>query len=286
MATLNFKRTVKRIAARLAPESNHHSVVLAYHSIGGGSPFSQPVELFREQLRILTEHFTIVPLPGLLETLATGRERLAAITFDDGFEDLYTSAFPILNQARLPFTVFLTTAFLEGGSASFQWSPHYSGLPPLTWSQVREMMSRGCHVGSHTHSHPRLSDCTVEEIDEELKQSRHTIEHKTRTEVSALAYPFGQPHDYDQRVISAAAATGYRCAFTGLQRCIHSVPDRYEIPRITIDATDGREEFIQKITGQRDFVARLERFNSALIRTGLRPQPVAAPRSRFGGPPA
>lgn len=281
MGSITIKRALKRTASALFPQSDRHSLILAYHSIGSGR-FSQPVERFEEQMRILAERFTVVPLPALLEALPTGGERLAAITFDDGFEDLFTCAFPVLRREGLPFTVFLPTGFLEGEPAFFGWSPHYAGLAPLSWEQVREMMSAGCHVGSHTHSHARLSDCAIDEMFTELTQSKLILESRTGNEVSVLAYPFGQPHDYDRRVMTAAANAGYSSAFTGLQTCLTSITNRYEIPRITIDATDGQDDFIQKITGRRDFIARVERLNSALIRTGLRRQPVTAPHSTAG----
>jgi peptidoglycan/xylan/chitin deacetylase (PgdA/CDA1 family) len=277
-----IKRAIKRMASALFPQSDRHTVILAYHSIGSASSFSQPIERFEEQMQILAERFTVVPLPALLEALQAGGERLAAITFDDGFEDLYTCAFPILRKRGFPFTVFLTTGFLEGGRGFFEWSPHYAGLGPLTWQQIREMMFEGCYVGSHTHSHARLSDCTIDEMLADLTQSKNILESHTGNEVSVLAYPFGQPHDYDQRVMTAATKAGYSSAFTGLQTCLTSITNRYEIPRIMIDATDGRDDFIQKITGRRDFVARVERVNSRLIRMGLRKQPVTAPRSTAG----
>lgn len=140
-------------------------------------------------------------------------------------------------------------------------------------------MIEGCYVGSHTHSHARLSDCAIDEVLAELTQSKRILEFRTGNEVGMLAYAFGQPHDYDRRVMTAAAKAGYSSAFTGLQTCLTSITNLYEMPRITIDATDGRNDFLQKITGRRDFVARVERVYSALIRIGLRRQPVTAPRS-------
>lgn len=274
-----IKRSIKRTAAALFPQSDRHSVILAYHSIGRSSRFSQSVESFEEQMQILAERFTVVPLPAFLGALQKGGERLAAITFDDGFEDLYACAFPILRKRGFPFAVFLTTGFLEGHRGFFEWSPHYAGLAPLTWGQIREMMIEGCYVGSHTHSHARLSDCAIGQVLAELTQSKRILEFRTGNEVGMLAYPFGQPHDYDRRVMTAAAKAGYSSAFTGLQTCLTSITNLYEMPRITIDATDGRNDFLQKITGRRDFVARVERVHSALIRIGLRRQPVTAPRS-------
>jgi peptidoglycan/xylan/chitin deacetylase (PgdA/CDA1 family) len=240
------------------------------------------VDRFEEQLESLMERFTVVPLTELLDAVQAGGQRLAAITFDDGFEDLYTCAFPALRRLKLPFTAFLTTGYLEGGRDVFGWSPHYANLCPLTWQQVREMASAGCSVGSHTHSHPRLSDCAIAQVKQELTRSKWILEDRLGVEVTALAYPFGQPHDYDRRVMSIASKVGYSYALTGLQSCLTSIGNRYEVPRVMIDARDDREDFAQKITGRRDFVAPLERFNSVLIRNGLRRKPVSAPRSTAG----
>lgn len=282
MESIAVKRAFKRSAAAMFSHSRRQSVILAYHSVGGGGHFSQPVENFEEQMRIVAGRFTVLPLQGLLEALPARDEPLAAITFDDGFADLYQFAFPVLRKCGLPFTVFLATGFMEQGRSFFEWSPHYADLGPLTWEQIREMTAEGCQVGSHTHSHTRLSECEPVEILAELTRSRRILEEHTASPVRLLAYPFGQPHDYDWRAIAAAAEAGYAGAFTTLQSCVTSIPNPFEIPRVMIDASDSRDDFLQKITGQRDYVALLERLNSALIRTGLRGRILTAPRSTAG----
>lgn len=278
-----LKLTIKRTLARLAPSCARDNVILAYHSIGNGSRFSQRIDRFEEQMSLLAHQFAVVPLDVVLAGRSVADVHLAAITFDDGFEDLYTCAFPVLKKWGFPFTVFLATGFLQRGPKAFEWSPHYKGLRPLTWEQVREMTREGCTVGSHTHSHPRLSECTPQQILEEFTRSKSILEVELGTEVDTLAYPFGQPHDYDRRAVTAAAAAGYRCAFTALQTSVPPDGAPFEIPRITIDAGDDREDFIQKVTGRRNFVAHVERLNSTLIRMGLRSLPVAAPSPSAAG---
>src|SRR5450759_305798 len=154
MGSIMIKRSIKRTAAALFPQSDRHSVILAYHSIGRGSRFSQPVESFEEQMKILAERFTVVPIPAFLGALQKCGERLAAITFDDGFEDLYACAFPILRKRGFPFTVFLTTGFPEGDRGFFEWSPHYAGLAPLTLGADPGNDDRGLLRGI-AHSLPR-----------------------------------------------------------------------------------------------------------------------------------
>jgi peptidoglycan/xylan/chitin deacetylase (PgdA/CDA1 family) len=282
MESIAIKRALKRSASALFPHRECQSIILAYHSVGGRSRFSQTIESFNEQMRILAGRFKVVSLSRLIDALPSESEPLAAITFDDGFADLYECAFPILRDRGLPFTVFLATGFIEQGRSFFEWSPHYAGLGPLSWDQVREMMGEGCQVGSHTHSHTRLSECDPAEILAELTLSRRILEARTGSPVNLLAYPFGQPHDYDRRVMAASAKAGYAAGFTTLQACLTSIPNPYEIPRVTIDASDTCEDFLQKLNGRRDYIACLERLNSALFRAGLRGRLLTAPGSTAG----
>jgi peptidoglycan/xylan/chitin deacetylase (PgdA/CDA1 family) len=282
MGKMILKRLVKRLGGSIFPEATRQNVILTYHSVGSAATFSQPVEYFEQQMALLADEFDIVPLPALVERVEKGAERLAAITFDDGFEDLFTRAFPVLRKRSLPFTVFLATGFIESEPGFFDWSPHYAGLPPLNWHQVQEMIAAGCHVGAHTHSHPRLSACTSEEIAQELSVSKRILEASTGTVVRALAYPFGQPHDYDRRVLALAREAGFDMGFSSLQSCVRSITNRFEIPRICIDANDGPDDFMQKITGRRDFMRWIEYCNSALIRNGVLTNAFPPPPSTAG----
>jgi peptidoglycan/xylan/chitin deacetylase (PgdA/CDA1 family) len=71
--------------------------------------------LFREQMEVLRRHFTVLPLVDLAER-ARRRDlprNGVAVTFDDGYRDNYTNAFPILRDLGLPATIFLTTDCLD-----------------------------------------------------------------------------------------------------------------------------------------------------------------------------
>jgi len=107
-----IRRLQRRRVARLLP----------YHNVAGrGDPvFGMPEAAFRAQMAFLKRHYAVVSLDGVSAMLA-GRqpwvERAVAITFDDGYEDNFRVAWPILRDLRLPATIFLTTDYLgaEGG---------------------------------------------------------------------------------------------------------------------------------------------------------------------------
>lgn len=272
-----LKRLVKNYLARLWPPGRDNRVILVYHSIGGGSPHSQSPESFAAQMRWLKANCRVAPLEQMLDPSLWPGERLAAITFDDGYRDNYVYAYPVLRALELPFTIFPATGFLEQRSGFYDWSPHYRGLPPLAWDQVREMQEAGATIGSHTHLHRRLSACSSAEIREELETSKAILERRLHRRITLFAYPFGQPHDYDRRAVKLAAQAGYAAAFTTLQRSFASVENRFEAPRVTVSCADTLEEFQQKVSGRRNYMALIEQWNSALVRRGWKDLPVGGP---------
>ncbi len=96
-------------------------LVLGYHRVNDdGHPFfpGTPLGLFRRQMEALRRHFAVSPLQELWEKSRRGDlpENGVAITFDDGYRDNYTNAFPILRELGLPATIFLTTDALDRGT--------------------------------------------------------------------------------------------------------------------------------------------------------------------------
>jgi peptidoglycan/xylan/chitin deacetylase (PgdA/CDA1 family) len=93
-------------------------LILCYHRVNDDRhPFFPgiPVALFRRQMEALRRNFTVLPLEELAER-ARRRDlpkNGLAITFDDGYRDNYTNAFPVLRDLGLPATVFLTTRALD-----------------------------------------------------------------------------------------------------------------------------------------------------------------------------
>ena len=105
-----IRRLQRRRAARILP----------YHNVAGrGDPvFGMPEVAFRRQMEFLKRHYSVVSLGALAEML-TGRapwtEGAVVITFDDGYEDNYRVAWPILRELELPATIFLTTDYIGAG---------------------------------------------------------------------------------------------------------------------------------------------------------------------------
>jgi peptidoglycan/xylan/chitin deacetylase (PgdA/CDA1 family) len=103
----------------------------------------------------------------------------------------------------------------------------------MTWADARRLDQDLVEIGSHTCTHPVLSRCSAAEIDRELRESRRAIEQQLRRPVSAIAYPHGEPTDYDHRVVRAALEAGYRCAVVAHGGPIGEDVDLFRLERLS-----------------------------------------------------
>ncbi len=138
------------------------------------------------------------------------RRKRILLTFDDGYDDLYTELLPATIEYGLKPLVFLVAD--RTGETNI-WD-HERGLRRrslLTLQQIREMQRHGVEFGSHTLTHPWLPDLSDDALRREVGDSRRSLEDLLGTEVTTFAYPFGGT---DQRVRTAVAEAGYSLGFT------------------------------------------------------------------------
>ncbi|HUY83181.1 MAG TPA: polysaccharide deacetylase family protein [Steroidobacteraceae bacterium] len=103
---------------------------------------------------------------------------------------------------------------------------------PISWAEVREMAAAGIAFGSHSVSHPNLTQLADAELDWELLESKRTIEEKLQRGASTLAYPIGNRAAFDERVIGAARRAGYRLGVSYLPGAnALATLDRFELHR-------------------------------------------------------
>jgi len=175
--------------------SSARSAILTYHSIDdSGSVLSTAPRIFAEQMRILYEQgYAVALLDTVLDNhhidpLSKGR---VAITFDDGFRNVYEHALPVLQRYGFPATVFLVTDYC-GKANDWPGQPaHVHRHALLSWPQIREMSAAGMTFGSHTRTHPNLRAVALGDMEEELRGSKCQIEDAIGRPVTSLAYPYG-----------------------------------------------------------------------------------------------
>ena len=114
-------------------------------------------------------------------------DRSVVVTLDDGFVDNYEHALPILRRSGVPATVFLTVSYI--GTDRLPTLSRTDFVPrPLSWEQVREMHRAGIEFGSHTLTHPMLSEVPLNRARLEIAESRRRIE-SLGVPVSLFCYP-------------------------------------------------------------------------------------------------
>jgi len=248
--------TDSRLEATAGPLLNRSrgAAILCYHSVSpDGPPFlSITPELFRAQLETLTRRGYEGGGHADLAALAEGarpRRRLAFLTFDDGYLDNFTRAFPLLQEYRFRAIVFILPATVDGGGAldwpevDDQRRAYPDVMRSLDWGMVEGMAEGGVEFGAHTVSHPHLPELDDDELMRELLEPRERILERLGR-CDSVAFPFG---DWDQRVAAAAAAAGYRFAFT-MPRGAQGEASRMSIPRVAVDHRDRGWRFALKLT--------------------------------------
>lgn len=230
-------------------------IFLGYHSVTEDGPpyLSLRPQTFARQLDLLRGAGFRSGTAATLRRIAAGEQvsgRHAFLTFDDGFADTVTTALPMMSERALSGMVFILPAHLDRG-APLDW-PEVAGeasrrpalMRSMDWAMLEQLIEAGWEVGSHTMSHPSLPSLSDEELAQELLDSRRAIEARLGR-CDLLAYPFGA---WDERVASAAAASGYSFAFT-LPFGGQATATRMSIPRVTIDDRDTPWRFRAKLTG-------------------------------------
>ena len=215
------------------------SVVLLYHRLGMpklsslvAGQYVAPV-LFRSQLDYLTARgWGAVSLADMVERSRFGKappRNEFAITFDDGYASVYRHAFPVLRERGMTATVYVVAGHIDGIN-EWDWTAGDRREDLMTAAEIIEMSAAGFEIGSHTLTHPHLTDLNEEQLQRELIDSKHTLEDLIGREVSSLSYPYG---DYDDRVLAAAIVAGYKYAVSARLGTAGRT-SIYEIPRINV----------------------------------------------------
>ncbi len=262
-------------------------IILMYHRFSQKlEPFKIQQSIFENQIKFLKKKYNFISLKHYSEVLNEKRDDLPdnpiIITIDDGYQDNFTFAYPILKKYSIPATIFITTDFithkswlwsnkleyilknsklnefdfpLGGDTIQFRVDDFKSwhrtqlsifnhcrtisniekdnilrnlatylkvdvpqqavaDFAPLTWNQIKEMQEHTIDFGSHTCSHPILTNLTSERLKHELMDSKREIENNLQVQVKSFCYPNGQPEDINDNVIRVLTQSGYNCAVT------------------------------------------------------------------------
>jgi peptidoglycan/xylan/chitin deacetylase (PgdA/CDA1 family) len=175
--------------------------------------------------------------------------RTLVVSFDDAFLSVLEHAYPIMSELGLPGTVFAPTGFVWRRQA-LSWpgidhwarTSHASELQSMDWGDLARLSEAGWEIGSHTVTHPRLTELDDEALHAELAGSRQAVAEGHGRDCTSLAYPYG---DVDERVAAVAAEAGYSCGASLSSRLTRLGPYRW--PRVGIYHVDSTWRFRVKV---------------------------------------
>jgi peptidoglycan/xylan/chitin deacetylase (PgdA/CDA1 family) len=202
------------------------------------------------------EGFNVLDPQTALMKLKEGTlpKKSVMITFDDGYEDNYKNAFPILSEHGFPAAIFPVTAF-SGGQTSHPRYKNYKGsITYLTPDQIREMSRFGISFGSHTDTHPLLTDLSQDEAEKELMTSKKILENWTGNPVTLFAYPNGA---FSPKYFPVISKTGFHAALTTIPGVNTKETPPWELRRTEISGRDSLLSFSLKLNGGIDALHKI-----------------------------
>lgn len=208
----------------------HEPAILMYHRVGQPEDpaarglFVSP-EVFERQMEFLKSHnYRVLPLSEIVERTKRG-ERLptntVAITFDDGYLDNFTYAFPVLKKMEFPATIFMITDNIGREN----W---------LSEEDLRILADSGVTIGSHTLSHAFLPPLAAAEADKEISESKTKLEAVLGRPVTLFSYPAG---GVTKEVEEMVIAAGYEGAVTTNYKSTGRDP--YWLQRVKVSDAHG-----------------------------------------------
>lgn len=206
--------------------------ILMFHALDDcSSALSFAPRVFQYGMAKLHEHgYRALGLLEAVHALRAGKpfpDRAFVLTFDDGYQSVYSEAFPVLQRYGWSATVFLTVGQGKKVEAEDRL-PLMEGRPMLAWREIREMHRLGIDFGAHTLTHADLTRLPLEQVEVEVCGAKTMIEDVLGATVASFAYPYGR---YDRR-IREFVQRHFTCAVADKLGLITVRSDLYALERV------------------------------------------------------
>lgn len=168
--------------------------------------------------------------------------KVFGITFDDGYENVYENALPVLNKLGFSSTNFIVTDQINGEN---YWAQSTGSLPSKMMSkeQIRDWHTQGQEIGSHTTSHIYLAKSSREEALYELQESKLILEEILQEEVPTFCYPYGNESLEARQWVREA---GYKMGVSTQRGLVRKKEDILALPRVNILRSTHLLHFLRK----------------------------------------
>jgi peptidoglycan/xylan/chitin deacetylase (PgdA/CDA1 family) len=192
---------------------------------------------FQAQLRYLQqEGYESITLNDLTLHLTMGKplpKKPVILTFDDGYADAHTHAFPLLQRFGFVGTFFLVSAPIDAQNPDF-----------LSWDQVKEMHAAGMKLEPHSYDHPDMRNRGFDFVVFQILAPKEAIEARTGETCRFFAYPSGR---YDQFVIDVLRSADYWGAVLTEQGATHTGDGLFTLKRVRVHGGDDLDQFVRML---------------------------------------
>lgn len=227
--------------------------ILMYHQVGEFAPMREHRSTYCDHRNFAAQmawlhrlRYTVLRLDEAIAGLRGERSlppRAVVLTFDDGYENFYEYAWPVLAQYGFAAMVYLLADRLGQPAAWF--AADGRATPPLMSAQrVRELRRAGVDFGSHGLSHRRLAQLDPELARQEVGDSKHRLEAVLGEPVRHFCYPYGS---YDDTVVALVAEAGYVSATTCDRAAAQPGENLLRLPRKAISFGDSLAGYAWKL---------------------------------------
>lgn len=223
------------------------AVMLIYHHVAEDTPRVSSVtpSEFREHLNYLRDNnFQVIGLDVLIDQLKTGKpiaDNAVVITFDDSYENNFTTAHPILQEFGYPYTIFISPGAIDQRIG-----------PVLSWAQIKQMSDDGVLVANHAMWHEHMARpeqgeseaAWLERMQQSILQAEQRIKEETGQSHKWLAYPYGEFSDALENLVSELGfiGIGQQSGAIGPLTKLTRIP-RYPAAGQYADLKDLRQKF-------------------------------------------
>lgn len=183
--------------------------ILLYHNIDGKGVFSIELDVLRSHFQLFKDRkIRVISLSELIKKLdnpAAFKKKAVVLTFDDGYNSMYTKLLPLAKEFGYPVTLFVYTDFIQT-----------KGKKIMTWEKLRRLDKEGIDVQAHSMSHRDLTGLSKDNdknriFYEELYLAKRITEMYLNKEIKFFAFPYGR---YDLKLIDLSQKAGFKRVFS------------------------------------------------------------------------
>ena len=211
---------------------------LMYHAFGSKLKhdtygISIDIKKFKNHINFLYDNYKIIHA----HQYTSYKLESISITIDDGYKDTL-NAVDILNDKKIPFSLFITTNFINKNNY----------LSKNDIIQISKLQNS--EIGSHGYNHLRLGTLSYKNQLNELSKSKSILEDITSKKILGISYPHGS---FNHDTFTILEKLNYKHAFSSIKGINNTSSNKYLIKRNEIISSDDVNSLRKKINGFYDY---------------------------------